>query len=124
MVNVSKWADFIPLDGMARRPCCLKKTCAGNRVIQTGGEGMNNKNKRRLMTTTTMMYDEQKKFGEYQELVKAREAPVAEGHLRDSGRRRLNPESGEWEIVWQITEAGVARGRGEAGHTARSARQI
>lgn len=69
---------------------------------------MNNKNKRRLMTTTTMMYDEQKKFGEYQELVKAREALVAEGHLRDSGRRRLNPESGEWEIVWQITEAGAA----------------
>jgi hypothetical protein len=33
------------------------------------------------------------------------------GILRDSGRRKLNPCTGEWEIVWELTENGRELGQ-------------
>jgi hypothetical protein len=36
------------------------------------------------------------------------QALIAKGFVEDSGQRRRNPDSGQMEIVWQISELGIA----------------
>jgi hypothetical protein len=42
----------------------------------------------------------------FEELVAAREELVAMGLLKDSGRRKFEPRTGRFEIVWVMTELG------------------
>jgi hypothetical protein len=42
----------------------------------------------------------------FEEIVQAREELVAMGILRDSGRRKFEPRTGRYEIIWVMTELG------------------